>query len=64
MLVVDLPVDRPCAVVEGQLLLHRQRDDGAALLDGEPPLSEPVRWNAVPGADQLCTRESWFVPVP
>ena len=31
--------------------------------EGEPPLSEPVRWNAVPGGDQLCTKESWFVPV-
>ena len=61
-LVLDLP-DRPCAVVEGEIILHRQRDGGTPLSEGVPPLSEPVRWNAVPGGDQLCTKESWFVPV-
>ena len=63
VLVVDLPPDRPCAVVEGELILRREGDGGTPLLEGVPPLSEPVRWNMRPGGDQLCTRESWFVPV-
>lgn len=62
-LVLDLP-DRPCAVVEGEIILHRQKEGGTPLSEGEPPLSEPFHWNGVPGADQLCTRESWFLPVP
>ncbi|MEX2384652.1 MAG: hypothetical protein WEB59_08695 [Thermoanaerobaculia bacterium] len=64
ILVVDLPPDRPCAVVEGELILRREKDGGTPLHGGEPPLSEPARWNSVPGGDQLCTRESWFLPVP
>ena len=34
------------------IVLHRQREGGTPLLEGEPPLSEPIRWNAVPGGDQ------------
>ncbi len=64
ILVVDLPPDRPCAVVEGQLILSSEKDGGTPLHEGEPSLSEPARWNSVPGGDQLCTLESWFLPVP
>jgi hypothetical protein len=55
-LVIELP-DRPCAVVEGQLILRRGEDPGAPsehLRAGEPPVGEPVRLEARVGADQLC----------
>lgn len=56
-LVIEIPPDRPCAVVEGQLILkrgHAPQTDSRHLARSEPPVGEPVRLEARVGADQLC----------
>ncbi len=64
-LMVELPRGRHCSIVEGELtLLARKTAEAAPLRAGDPPPGEPVRWSAVPGGEQLCTSESWFLPVP
>jgi hypothetical protein len=63
-LVLDLPAEQRCSVVEGELvLLVSQAGEGFPLLDGEAPVSDPVRWSAVHSPEQLCVSEPWFVPV-
>jgi hypothetical protein len=56
-LVIEVPQARPCAVVEGQLILRRGDPpaiDSKHLARSEPPVGEPVRLEARVGADQLC----------
>jgi len=63
-LVLPLP-DKPCSVVEGEITLERGGGSGAGgvLLSGEPPVSEPLLWNAAPRPDEWCHEEDWFTEV-
>lgn len=61
-LVLPLP-DKPCSVVEGEITLERGAGAGA-LVAGEPPVAEPILWNAAPRPEEWCHREDWFVEVP
>jgi len=57
--------DKPCTVVEGEITLERGGGaTGAALVAGEPPVSEPMLWNSVPRAEEWCHEEDWFREVP
>jgi len=60
-LVLPLP-DKPCTVVEGEITLERGAA-GSPLVAGEPPLGEPLLWNAAPRAEEWCHREEWFEEV-
>ncbi len=64
-LVVELPDDRSCSVIEGQLVLRR---GNAKPRDGDPhfthaalPEAQPVRLDLVPGGRQLCVQQPWFI---
>jgi hypothetical protein len=62
-LVVELSRERRCSVVEGTLTLRREAGAAASAEHwraGEPPVGEPVRLDAVPGGDQMCTKQEWF----
>jgi hypothetical protein len=53
----------PCSVVEGEITLERGASPAAgaaALAAGEPPVSEPLLWNAAPRPGEWCHREDWF----
>ena len=67
-LVLELPADRPCSVVEGQLVLRHATGSASAsdshLTAESAPVGEPIRLDLVPGKDQLCVQEPWFLPVP
>ncbi|HEX4438952.1 MAG TPA: hypothetical protein VH854_02710 [Thermoanaerobaculia bacterium] len=58
-LVIPLP-DKPCTVVEGEITLERGAGTGAPLAAGEPPVSEPLLWNAAPRPEEWCHEEDWF----
>ena len=65
-LVIELSRDRRCSVVEGTLTLRRRSPAAGSLehwKSGDPAPGEPVRLDAVAGGNQLCTQESWFLPV-
>jgi hypothetical protein len=57
--------DKPCSVVEGEITLERGGGtaSGGALLAGEPPVGEPILWNAAPKPEDWCHEEDWFVEV-
>jgi hypothetical protein len=68
-LVVDLPADRSCSVVEGELTLQRgtgvlEGGSDAHFTEGEPSVGEPVRLDVSAGKSQLCVKETWFLRVP
>jgi hypothetical protein len=64
-LVVELPDNRPCSVVEGQVILRRGNAgprDGDSHFTAALPAAEPVRLDLVPGGRQLCVQQPWFLP--
>jgi hypothetical protein len=63
-LLLPLP-EKPCTVVEGEITLQRGGSDprGHPLVDGAPPVSEPLLWNTAPRPEEWCHEEDWFEPV-
>ncbi len=66
-LVIDLPADRPCSVVEGQLVLRPggagPGPEGPHWTSAAVAPAEPIRLEIVPGGHQLCVQAKWFMPV-
>jgi hypothetical protein len=67
-LVIELPRQRRCGVVEGTLTLRRGAAasppaEGGHIFPGDPPIGEPVRLSVAPGPEQLCVDAEWFLPV-